>query len=70
MCVCVGGGGGRGGDVTGYRYLTHLYCLAVQAGFYSDAVDCRTLSSAYRVRSSVGENIISFYLYKVRYIRS
>ena len=22
------------GDVTGYRYITHLYCLAVQAGFY------------------------------------
>ena len=27
--------------VTGYRYITHLYCLAVQAGFYSDVVECR-----------------------------
>ena len=27
-------------NVTGYRYITHLYCLAVQAGFYSDAVEC------------------------------
>ena len=22
------------------RYDTHMYCLAVQAGFYSDAVEC------------------------------
>ena len=26
--------------VTGYRYITHLYCLAVKVGFYSDAVQC------------------------------
>ena len=26
--------------VTGYRYIAHLYCLAVQAGFYSDVVEC------------------------------
>ena len=43
--------------------MIHLYCLAVQASFYSDEVECRTLSPADRVRSSVGENIISiFYL--------
>ena len=41
--------------VTGYRYIIHLYCLAVQAGFYSDVVECRTLSPADRVRSPVGE---------------
>ena len=35
----------EGENVTGYRYMIHLYCLAVQAGFYSDAVECRTLSS-------------------------
>ena len=29
-----------GENVTGYRYIAHLYCLAVQAGFYSDAVEC------------------------------
>ena len=22
------------------RYIIHLYCLAVQAGFYSDVVEC------------------------------
>ena len=22
------------------RYIIHLYCLAVQAGFYSDVVQC------------------------------
>ena len=27
------------------RYLIHLYCPAVQANFYSDAAECRTLSS-------------------------
>ena len=43
------------GFVTGYRYITHLYCLAVQAGFYSDVVECRTLSPADQVRSPVGE---------------
>ena len=33
----------EGENVTGYRlgiYITHLYCLAVQAGFYSDMVEC------------------------------
>ena len=30
----------EGENVTGYRYMIHLYCLAVQAGFYSDAVEC------------------------------
>ena len=38
--------------VTGYRYL---YCLTVQAGFYSDTVGCRTLSPADRVQSPVAE---------------
>ena len=45
--------------MTGYRYVRHLYCLAVQAGFYSDVVECKTLSPADRVRFPVGENIIS-----------
>ena len=27
-------------DCSRDRYNTHLYCLAVQAGFYSDAVEC------------------------------
>ena len=45
----------EGENVTGYRYMIHLYCLAVQAGFYSDVVECRTLSPADRVRSPVGK---------------
>ena len=45
----------EGENVTGYRYMIHLYCLAVQAGFYSDVVECRTLSPADWVRSPVGE---------------
>ena len=30
----------EGENVTGYRYTAHLYCLMVQASFYSDAVEC------------------------------
>ena len=26
--------------VTGYRYIAHLYCLVIQAGFYNDALEC------------------------------
>ena len=44
-----------------YRYMIHLYCLAVQAGFYSDVVECRTLSPADRVRSPVWENVVSIF---------
>ena len=35
--------------------MIHFYCLAVEAGFYSDVVECRTLNPADRVRSPVGE---------------
>ena len=51
----------RGENVTGYRYMIHLYCLEVQADFYSDVVECRTLSPADRIRSPVGENVISIF---------
>ena len=37
----------------GYRYMIHLYCLAVQAGFYSDAVECWPVTQTARVRSPV-----------------
>ena len=43
------------------RYMIHFYCLAVEAGFYSD-VECRTLNLADRVRSPVGENVIWIFL--------
>ena len=32
------------------RYITHFYCLAVEAGFYSDVVECLTLDPAAQVR--------------------
>ena len=40
-------------SVTGYRYMTHLYGLAVQAVFYGDAVECLTATREIRVRSPV-----------------
>ena len=30
--------------------MTHFYCLAVEAGFYSDAVECLPLDPAAQVR--------------------
>ena len=30
------------GICSSVRYIAQLYCLAVQAGFYSDAVECWT----------------------------
>ena len=33
-----------------YRYITHFYCLAVEAGFYSDVVECLPLDPAAQVR--------------------
>ena len=32
------------------RYITHFYCLAVEAGFYSDVVECLPLNPAAQVR--------------------
>ena len=40
-----------GGICRSDRYMIHLYCLALQAGFYSDVEECRTLSPADQVRS-------------------
>ena len=51
----------EGENVTGYRYMIHLYCLAVQAGFYSDVVECWPVTQAARVRFPVGENVISIF---------
>ena len=31
------------------RYMIHFYCLAKEAGFYSDVVECWTLNPADRV---------------------
>ena len=32
------------------RYITYFYCLAVEAGFYSDVVECLPLDPAAQVR--------------------
>ena len=34
----------------GLRYKTHFYCLAVEAGFYSDVVECLPLDPVAQVR--------------------
>ena len=39
----------EGENITGYRYMIHLYCLAVQAGLYSDVVECWPVTQTARV---------------------
>ena len=34
------------------RYITHFYCLAIEAGFYSNVVECLPLDPAAQVRFS------------------
>ena len=41
--------------------MIHLYCLAVQAGFYSDVVECSPVMQAIRVRSPVAALMIRFF---------
>ena len=51
-----------GGEFHGARYITHLYCLAVEAGFYSDVVECLSVDPAIRVRFPAGAvEIFSLY---------
>ena len=51
-------GNNRGGSneypCSSARYNTHLYRLAVQAGFYSDAIECWISTQETLVRSWVG----------------
>ena len=51
--------------VTGYRYIhvAHLYCLAVQAGFYSDVVECLLSTRENLLRSPSGKKEIFFACY-------
>ena len=49
-----------GENVTGYRYIAHLYCLAVQAGFYSDVVECSLSTRENLVRSPLGKKEFFF----------
>ena len=43
------------------RYIIHLYCLAVQAGFYSDAVECWPVTQTARVRSPAAALVIRIF---------
>ena len=38
----------------GARYISHFYCLAVEAGFYSDVVECLLVDPATWVRFPAG----------------
>ena len=46
----------------GARYITHFYCLAVEAGFYSDVVECLPVDPATWVQFPAGTGKI-FSLY-------
>ena len=48
--------------VTGSRYIIHFYCLAVEAGFYRDVVECLPVDPATWVRFAAGAGKI-FSLY-------
>ena len=48
--------------VTGYRYMIHFYCLAVEAGFYSEVVECLSVDPVTWVRFQAGTGEI-FSLY-------
>ena len=53
----------EGVNVTGSRYnITHFYCLAVEAGFYCDVVECLPVDPATWVRFPAGAGKI-FSLY-------
>ena len=53
----------EGVNVTGSRYnIIHFYCLAVEAGFYSDVVECLPVDPANWVRFPAGAGKI-FSLY-------
>ena len=53
----------EGVNVTGSRYnITHFYCLAVEAGFYSDVVECLPVDPVTWVRFPAGAGKI-FSLY-------
>ena len=45
----------------GIGIYTHLYSLAVQAGFYGDAVECLTATREIRVRSPSGSGTKIFF---------
>ena len=42
-------------------YMIHLYCLAVQAGFYSDVVECWPVTKAARIPSPAAALVIRIF---------
>ena len=54
----------EGGEYHGARYITHFYCLAIEAGFYSDVVECLPVDPATWVRFPAGKGKI-FSLYDI-----
>ena len=50
----------------GARYISHFYCLAVEAGFYCDVVECLPVDPATWVRFPAGAgkifSLYDFYL--------
>ena len=53
-------------SVTGSRYnIRHFYCLAVEAGFYSDVVECLPVDPASWVLFPAGAGKL-FSLYDIR----
>ena len=42
-------------------YTSHLYCLAVQAGFYGDGVECLISTRVVRVQSPAGSGLKNNY---------
>ena len=51
-----------GGECHGARYITHFYCLAIEASFYSDMVECLPVDPVTWVRFPAGAGKI-FMLY-------
>ena len=46
----------------GARFIIHFYCLAIEAGFYSDVVECLSVDPATWVRIPAGAGkILSLY---------
>ena len=50
------------------RHITHFYCLAVEAGFYSDVVEFLPLDPAAQVRFP--PRAVGIFLHPVTYMRS
>ena len=50
-----------GGICSNDMYMIHLYCLAVQAGFYSNMLECWPVMQAARVQSPVAALVIRIF---------